>query len=316
MSDHLLRKLRSSPRLAELAAFPFEFDLGSAGHVEPVRLASGGPLEPIAGDASGGTYFVCGDGSVLYADSEGSAGIIGSDVDTTLEMLIGLPGWQDCLDLSPADGAEEILAVVAGSEAEIREDYGIDEERAELRAALGLPERSPVELVALLHAALLHTEPGFLLLNAEEGCAYGLLDSHPRPTLRETVLAHAPDVLPRPATGPDGPRGPGEPLLTWAGRALDLGLTEHARAALIRGLDEIVMNQSMLRRPDAPRELDISPLLRFAEAFERIGDRAQAQRARHLHAALARTGADRRTPTASPSSTETGTGTGTGTGRS
>lgn len=114
-----------------------------------------------------------------------------------------------------------------------------------------------------------------------------------------------------------GPRGPGEPLLTWAGRALDLGLTEHARAALIRGLDEIVVNQSTLRRPDAPRELDISPLLRFAEAFERIGDRAQAQRARHLHAALARAGAartraDRRTPTASPSSTETGTGTGTG----
>ena len=37
----------------------------------------------------------------------------------------------------------------------------------------------------MLHAALLRTEPDFLLLNAEEGCAYDLLDPHPRPPLWE-----------------------------------------------------------------------------------------------------------------------------------
>ncbi|NUO42898.1 MAG: hypothetical protein HOV82_12745, partial [Streptomyces sp.] len=75
MNDHALRLLLQDPRLAELAAFPFDFDVERAGygHVEPVRLASGGPLRIIAGDAGGGTYFVCEDGSVLYADSEGSA---------------------------------------------------------------------------------------------------------------------------------------------------------------------------------------------------------------------------------------------------
>lgn len=189
MTDHALRLLRENPRLAELAAFPFDFDLDRAEHGEEVRLASGGPLEPIAGDDTGGTYFVCGDGSVLYANSEGSAGVIAGSVDEALEVLVGLPGWHDHLRLSPADGPERILAAVAGTEREIREYHDIDARRSELRAALGLPERSPVELIGLLHTALLRTEPDFLLLNDAEGGAHSLLDPHPRPPLWEPVLA-------------------------------------------------------------------------------------------------------------------------------
>ncbi|MFC8428995.1 hypothetical protein [Streptomyces sp. NPDC057253] len=192
MTEHALRLLRQDSRLAALAGFPFDFTLERAeyGHVEPVRLASGGPLEAIAGDDSGGTYFRCGDGSVLYADSEGGAGIIGSGVDEALEMLIGLPGWRDCVRLSPEDGEERILAHVAEVERGIREECGIslDEERAGLRSALGFPERSPVELVRMLHTALSRTEPDFVLLNAEEGGAYDLIGPPP-PALWESVLA-------------------------------------------------------------------------------------------------------------------------------
>ncbi|MGW5863381.1 hypothetical protein ACWFRJ_14560 [Streptomyces sp. NPDC055239] len=191
MTERALRLLRQDPRLAELAAFPFAFDLSRADHVEEVRLASGGPLEPIAGDDSGGTYFVCGDGSVLYADSEGCAGIIGDSVDETLEILVGLPGWQDYVRLSPTDGEARILAEIADTEGDFREDCvpDLDAHRTELRAALGLPERSPVQLVARLHAALLRTEPDHLLLNAVEHLAYKRLDPHPRPPLWEQVLA-------------------------------------------------------------------------------------------------------------------------------
>ncbi|WP_217213354.1 hypothetical protein [Streptomyces sp. AC550_RSS872] len=76
MTDQALRLLRESARLAELAAFPFNFDIGRAAHgnVEEVRTASGDPLGIVAGDDTGGRYFVCADGSMLYADSEGSAG--------------------------------------------------------------------------------------------------------------------------------------------------------------------------------------------------------------------------------------------------
>lgn len=190
MTDRALRLLQRDRRLAELAAFPFDFDLERAahGHVEEVRLASGGPLEAVAGDDTGGTYFVCADGSVLYADSEGSAGTIGSGVDAALELVIGLPGWRDCTHLSPDDDEEKILAHVAETEDEIREYHAIDEARAELRAALGFPERSPVELVGMLHTELLRTEPGFVLLNAAEGCAYKRMGPA-GPPLWEPVLA-------------------------------------------------------------------------------------------------------------------------------
>ncbi|WP_406441903.1 hypothetical protein OHB00_38430 [Streptomyces sp. NBC_00631] len=276
MTDHCLRLLRQHPRLAELAAFPFDFDLDRAadGHVEPVRLASGGPLEAVAGSDTGGTYFVCPDGSLLYADSEGSAGITGSSVDEALEIMIGLPGWRDCLYLTPADGEAAILGRVAEIEDEIREYHGIDAERAELRAALGLPDRSPVELLGMLHTALLRTEPDFLLLNAEEGCAYDLLDPHPRPPLWESVRH---EVSGDPA---------GEPLPTWTRLAAEQGMTELARVALIRRLDEIFMDQGILLRPGSRKDLDLSPLLWLAGEFERLGDLPQAERARGLRASL------------------------------
>ncbi|WP_046732643.1 hypothetical protein, partial [Streptomyces humi] len=278
MSDDCLRLLRQHRRLAELAAFPFDFDLDRAadGHGEPVRLASGGSLEAVAGSDTGGTYFVCADGSLLYADSEGSAGIIGTSVDAALEVLIGLPGWRDLVDLSPADGEQAILARVTETEDEIREYHGVDAERAELRAALGLPDRSPVDLVGMLHTALLRTEPDFLLLNADEGCAYDLLDPHPRPPLWESVRHGVPGD---PAE---------EPLATWTRLAVDQGLTEHARAALIRRLDDITMDQSRLLRPGGTRELDLSPLRWLAGEFERLGDLPQAARAQRLHTALLR----------------------------
>ncbi|MFJ8900373.1 hypothetical protein [Streptomyces sp. NPDC102370] len=129
MSGHALRLLRQDHRLAELVAHPFDVDLDRAAHgrVEEVRLASGGPLDAVAGDDTGGTYFVCADGSVLYAESEGTAGIIGSSADEALELVIGLPGWRDYIHLSPDDGEEKILARVTETEDEIREYYGIDE---------------------------------------------------------------------------------------------------------------------------------------------------------------------------------------------
>ncbi|WP_093910689.1 hypothetical protein [Streptomyces sp. cf386] len=177
MTDHALRLLRQNPRLAELAAFPFNFDLARAahGHVEEVRLASGGPLEVVAGDDTGGTYFVCADGSMLYADSEGGAGIIGSSADEALEIMIGL-----------AEAEEEEES--EDDEEECHQHPGLDEARAELRAALGFPERSTAELEAMRQAALLRTEPDFVLLNADEGCAYELLGP-PGPPLWEPVLA-------------------------------------------------------------------------------------------------------------------------------
>jgi hypothetical protein len=261
MTDHALGLLRENPRLAALAEFPFDFSLVRAGygHVEPVRLVSGGSLEVVAGDAGGGTYFVCEDGSVLYADSEGSAGLVGSGFDEAFEIVIGL-------------GGEE------GLDEEEEEYYGFEAARAELRAALGFPERPREELEALLEAAQARTWPDFLLLNAEEGCAYELIGPPP-PPLWESVRV------------PDGFEGDpaGEPLYTWTDLALEQGRTNLARAALIQRFDAIYLDQGLLRRADDPARLDTAELPLLADNLERIGETLQAERARCLHAALRET---------------------------
>lgn len=243
MTDRALRLLRQDRRLAELAAFPFDFDLDRAahGHVEEVCLASGRPLEMVAGDDTGGTYFVCADGSVLYADSEGAAGVIGSSIDEALELVIGLPGWRDCTQLSPDDGEANILACVAQTEDEIRECYGIDEERAELRAALGFPKRSPVELVGRLHAALLRTEPDFVLLTTDEGFAYDRM----------------------------GPAGPPlwEPVLA-AGRAHLARLREGDRTAWREAAEDPVRRRITLRAAQFDRTESDAQLLRHLLRYE------------------------------------------------
>lgn len=182
--------LGDRPELAEAAARPFGFDLAGAAHGPAVRLASGAPLEAVAGDGRGGTYAVCGGGPVLYASADGAAGLVAASADEALELAIGLPGWPGLLHLSPADAGAQPAAAVAASDEAIRKSLpDLDARRAALRGALDLPDRSPGELFARLHTALLHTEPDHLLLEAAGGRACARLDPHPRPPLRETVLS-------------------------------------------------------------------------------------------------------------------------------
>ncbi|ARF78092.1 hypothetical protein ACIG0C_36705 [Kitasatospora aureofaciens] len=190
-SDRALRLLRGRSDLARLAAFPFDFDLERDEHGEAVRLASGAALEAVAGDDTGGTYFVCADGAVLYASSEGEAGLIAGSVDEALEMLIGLPGWRNYTGLDPHADDTALAAAVAGTEADIRDSYApeLDAERSTLITELELRLIPQPELLRRLHQTLLRTEPDYLLLNADEGCAHTLLDRLPRPPLWQTVLA-------------------------------------------------------------------------------------------------------------------------------
>ncbi|WP_329571282.1 hypothetical protein [Kitasatospora sp. NBC_01266] len=192
MTGHhrVLQLLRERPDLAELAAYPFNFDIARDEHVEAVRLASGAGLAAVAGTDTGGTFFVCAGGAVLYAGSEGEAGLIADCVDEALEVLIGLPGWHDYTGLDPDADDTTLAAAAADTEDDLREYYGpgLDADRSALLAALGLREIPQPQLIRRLHQALLRTEPDFLLLNAQEGCVYTLLDRLPRPPLWQTVL--------------------------------------------------------------------------------------------------------------------------------
>src|SRR5512142_1357895 len=82
--QEILELIRRDLEVAELLQDVCEFDLKRAGYYSPVRLLSGLPLEDLAGDYTGGTFFLCGEPGpsrpVLYASSEGQAGVIGRDL--------------------------------------------------------------------------------------------------------------------------------------------------------------------------------------------------------------------------------------------
>ncbi|MGK5734162.1 hypothetical protein [Streptomyces sp. URMC 124] len=53
-NDHLLDLIQSMPDIHELLRTSFEFDIERKGCGAGLRLATGAPLEPIAGDFTGG----------------------------------------------------------------------------------------------------------------------------------------------------------------------------------------------------------------------------------------------------------------------
>ncbi|MEV0351997.1 hypothetical protein AB0H88_40045 [Nonomuraea sp. NPDC050680] len=171
--DTLLSLIRRTPAAAELLVWPFDFDISRTDHVEVVRLESGDALEAVAGDGAGGTFFLCGqaDGErpVLYADSEGQAGLIGSDLIDVIQLIVRVPCWRDCLDHVSA-GLAAMGSAISEGEREYRSD-GIDLEacRASLAGLLTLDLPPAADVLARLLNTV--TRPGFVLLN-EWGDAY------------------------------------------------------------------------------------------------------------------------------------------------
>ena len=234
--------------------------------VQTCALPICAPIVPIAGDDTGGTYFVCTDGAVLYAGSEGEAGLIGDSVDEALEVLIGLPCWHDYTHLRPDLDDTALVETITRTEDEFGEYYGpeLDADRTALLEALGLAQPPGQDLIRRLHAAMLRTEPDHLLLNDVEDCAYRLLDGLPRPSLRQLVLEHGAPAGETPAEDED---------VHWAGLARRQGRTELARCAMVRMVDDC-----------GPRDAVL--LGRLAEELTLLGDFRQAARAQRLYASL------------------------------
>ncbi|MGW0700707.1 hypothetical protein ACWD0A_15585 [Streptomyces sp. NPDC002867] len=246
MTDPVLRLLRERPDLAELAAFPFGFDIGRACHVEDVHLASGASLEPVAGDDTGGTYFVCADGAVLYASSEGEAVLVGGSVTEALEILIGLPSY--CEGIEPGLDEEQLLAALREGDAGAREQFAPepDARRAALVSGLSLPVRPPLELLGLSYAAARRTEPEHLLLNSAELCAYRLPEGAAPDPLRDVVLAPGRAALERMRSG-----GPASWTEAGADPVLRAGVVRAAQYD--RRADDLPLLRFLLERENAER---------------------------------------------------------------
>lgn len=178
--DALLGVIRRDPELAGLLWRTCEFSLTRSGHNGGVSLSSGEALQAIAGDFTGGTFFLCGRDRarrpVLYASSEGQAGLIGRSLADALEIMIGLPSWHDCLGYS-GDGDLAAMQSAADhlGQDEQRESPEADARRARLAQALSLDLRTVPELLARLRDAVVSTTPDFVFSDGtgEYGTLFG-----------------------------------------------------------------------------------------------------------------------------------------------
>jgi hypothetical protein len=94
----------------------------------------------IGSDGSGGAFVLLPSQHVLYVSSEGRAGIIATDFQAFIQLVVACPYWLDVLKFSAGGDVEEMRRAAHALEA-TREDEGdIEEARATIRAALDLPE--------------------------------------------------------------------------------------------------------------------------------------------------------------------------------
>lgn len=155
--EELLELIRADQDLADSLADVCEFDTALGDDF----FLSGDQLEPVAGDSTGGTFFLCGEPrSVLYVSSEGQAGVIGESLQDALEVIVGLPSWHDCLKFS---GEGDLAVMLTAAEHLRRDELNDEPERAarrlEAASALSLDLATMPELLVRLRDAVADTPP-------------------------------------------------------------------------------------------------------------------------------------------------------------
>jgi hypothetical protein len=141
----ILDRIRSTPAIAKLLTdFDFDIDRVANGPVEAVHLASGEPLEMVAGDAAGGAFMLVGSGDerpVLYVGSEGEGGLIATSLRNALALIASVSSVHDATARSWGDdGGAGLRSWLAEADDDLRDDWtDLDADRRRLRAALDLP---------------------------------------------------------------------------------------------------------------------------------------------------------------------------------
>ncbi|WP_436533599.1 hypothetical protein [Actinoplanes sp. HUAS TT8] len=153
----LLDTINGVPWITDLLAL-FDFDVSrhAAGPVEPVTLPGDAALEMIAGDGSGGAFFLVGSGAdrpVVYVGTEGEGGLVAHSLRDALALVVGLPSLHDATAIPVhQDNGARLLAYLSKADEYLREDWpDLDQDRTRLRETLDLPDA--YELLPGLHAA-------------------------------------------------------------------------------------------------------------------------------------------------------------------
>jgi hypothetical protein len=94
----------------------------------------------IGGDGSGGAFVLLPSGQVLYASSEGRAGIIAGTFEAFVQLMVARPYWPDILKFSAGGDLQEMRRAADALEATLDDEDEVNEAREEIRGRLDLPE--------------------------------------------------------------------------------------------------------------------------------------------------------------------------------
>jgi hypothetical protein len=153
--------------VAGVLAGTFGFDVARGDRTGTGRLSSALPLERVAGDFAGATFYLCGADErfrpVLYASSEGQAGLIGGSLTEALELIVGIPFWHDCLGYSGGGDLEVMRRTARYSLRDLLDsDSTINADQERVAGVLSLNIPSIDVLLVRLHSAVSSSEPEYL----------------------------------------------------------------------------------------------------------------------------------------------------------
>ncbi|WP_314953122.1 hypothetical protein [Bradyrhizobium cosmicum] len=94
----------------------------------------------IGSDRSGGSFVLLPSRHVLYASSEGRAGIIAGTFEAFVQLVVARPYWLDILKFSAGGDLAEMRRAAEALEATLEDEDDVNEAREEIRRGLDLPE--------------------------------------------------------------------------------------------------------------------------------------------------------------------------------
>jgi hypothetical protein len=162
----LLQTLRTTSDAKRILEYAFDFipvtSSTPSSHFQFREVTS---YEPVGIDAAGDDFVLCACRSLptrpmLYASSEGQAGIIGRSLQEGLSIIVDLPYWHDCLKFSGRGQIAEMQRVVPLAESDLLADRPqIASSRQALRTLLGLSQLP--DSVGALHSAVTELSPHY-----------------------------------------------------------------------------------------------------------------------------------------------------------
>jgi hypothetical protein len=168
----ILKLLRASSDAKRILEYDFDFiPVASLIPSRLFRFRDATSYEPVGGDAAGGEFVLCESRNLptrplLYASSEGQAGIIAQSLHDGLSIIVDLPYWQDCLKFSSHGQLAEMQRVVPLAESDLLADRPQTASRRQaLRTLLGLSQLP--DPVCALHTAVTDLSPQYAVCSSE-----------------------------------------------------------------------------------------------------------------------------------------------------